>query len=84
MPLGLRFAPESMYLVGVWLVTVAVNGPVAPVPRESVYPVGVGPLVAGVHETKMLPLVASLGSATAVTLMGASGGVQTGLAGTSA
>jgi len=43
--------------------------------------VGVGPVVAGAHDTLMLPLLLS---ATAATLIGTSGGVQTGLAVTSA
>ena len=70
-----------MKFVGVWFVLTAVNVAVV-VPRDTVYPVGVGPVAAGCHDTLIMPLLAESG--TAATLIGTPGGVQTGLAGTSA
>jgi hypothetical protein len=75
--------PKSVNLTGVWLVLAAVNGPVAFVPRRTVYPVGVGPVSAAAHDTNTFPLVGSLGSEIAATLIGTNGGAHFGWAETS-
>jgi hypothetical protein len=64
-------------LAAVWLVLTAVNGPLALVARDTVYPVAA---FTAFHETVMLPLLLF---ALAVTPVGTIGGVHTGVAETS-
>jgi hypothetical protein len=74
---AVRPVPKSVKVAAVWLVLTAVNGPLALVPRDTVYPVARFTVL---HPTVMLPLLLF---AVAVTPVGAVGGIQTGLAVTS-
>jgi hypothetical protein len=67
-----------VYVAAVWLVLTAVNGPLALVPRDTVY--AVAPVTV-VHDTAMLPLPLF---AVAVTPVGTAGVTQAGVAKTSA
>ena len=69
--------PKSGKVAAVWLVLTAANGPLALVPRDTVYPVAP---VTVLHPTVMLPLLVF---GVAVTPVGTAGGIQTGLAETS-